>query len=329
MKKRGVLALAILLGGVFWGGRCMFGMPGRSHEGPLPPLTREEAEIRHHLERHVRKLAGEIGERNLWRYEALEAAAGYIEGSLRGLGYTVGEQVFTASDRPVRNLEAGYQGNTLPEEIVVVGAHYDSVSGSPGANDNATGVAGLLEMARLLRLRPPERTVLFVAFVNEEPPFFQTGDMGSQAYARRARERSEQIVAMISVETIGYYADGEGTQRYPPGLGSFFPDRANFISFVGNTASRKLVHRSIGSFRRHTRFPSEGIAAPAWIPGIGWSDQWAFWKEGFPAIMVTDTALFRYGAYHTVEDTPEKVDYERTARVVAGLSRVVSDLASR
>jgi Zn-dependent M28 family amino/carboxypeptidase len=329
MKKRRLLALVILLGAAVWGGSCMLRMPGRSHAGPLPPLTEEEAAIRGHLERHVGKLADEIGERNLWRYEALEAAALYVEGALRDAGYPVNDQVFTVENRAVRNVEAAIAGSALPDEIVLVGAHYDSVSGSPGANDNATGVAGLLEIARLLKSRAPERTVRFVAFVNEEPPFFQTGDMGSQAYARRARERGERIVAMISVETIGYYDDGEGTQRYPPGLGAFFPDRADFISFVGNTASRKLVQRSIGSFRTHTRFPSEGIAAPAWIPGIGWSDQWAFWQEGFPAIMVTDTALFRYGAYHTVADTPEKIDYARTARVVAGLARVVADLASR
>ena len=154
-----------------------------------------------------------------------------------------------------------------------------------------------------------------------------TKDMGSRHYARRSRERGEKIVAMFSIETIGYYSDVEGSQDYPFLFKLFYPNTANFIGFVGNTSSRDLVHRSISLFRKHTAFPSEGVAAPGWIRGIGWSDQWSFWREGYPAIMVTDTALFRYGPYHTKEDTPEKVDYARTARVVVGLARVVSNLA--
>lgn len=306
----------------------MFRMPGRSHSGPLSPLDAEQAAVRTRLEKHVGRLAGEIGERNLWRYEALRASAGYVESAFRELGYPVAAQEFQVAGKTLRNLEAERKGSGLPEEIVVVGSHYDSVAGSPGANDNATGTAANLEIARTLAGRRLARTIRFVAFVNEEPPFFQTEHMGSLVYARRSRALGERVVAMLSLETIGCYSDAEGSQRYPFPFGFFYPSAGNFIGFVGNTASRELVRRAIGSFRRHAAFPSEGLAAPGWIPGIGWSDHWAFWRQGYPAAMVTDTALFRYEQYHTGEDTGDRIDYERTARVVTGLARVVAELAA-
>jgi Zn-dependent M28 family amino/carboxypeptidase len=182
-------------------------------------------------------------------------------------------------------------------------------------------------MARLLGSQRLARTVRLVAFVNEEPPFFLTGDMGSRFYARRSRERSEKIVAMFSLETIGYYSDAKGSQHYPFPFSLFYPNTANFIGFVSNISSRDLVRQSIASFRQHTAFPSQGAAAPGWMTGIGWSDHWSFWREGYPAIMVTDTALFRYAHYHTPEDTPDKIDYARTARVILGLARVIAELA--
>jgi Zn-dependent M28 family amino/carboxypeptidase len=305
----------------------MIRMPGRSYTGPLPPLTVEEAEVRQRLARHVWTLAGEIGERNLWRYEAFDTAARYIAATLQGLGYQVATQEFTVGGRTVQNLAAALPGASLPAEILVVGGHYDSVLGCPGANDNATGVAAVLEIARLLAGQRLARTVRFVAFANEEAPFFQTDTMGSWVYARRARAQGENIVGMLSLETIGYYADTAGSQQYPFPFGLFYPPVGNFIGFVGNMDSRRLVHRSVASFRQHTAFPSEGTAAPGWLTGIGWSDHWAFWQEGFAAIMVTDTAPFRYALYHTREDTPDKIDYDRTARVVAGLARVMVELA--
>jgi Zn-dependent M28 family amino/carboxypeptidase len=188
-------------------------------------------------------------------------------------------------------------------------------------------VAALLELARLFSRHSPERTVRLAAFVNEEPPFFQTDEMGSRVFARAARERGDNIVAFLALETIGCYSDEPDSQSYPPPFGQMYPDRGNFIAFVGNTASRSLVRRCVGSFRSHTAFPSEGIAAPGAVAGVGWSDHWAFWQEGYPGVMVTDTAPFRYAYYHDAYDTPDKIDYDRTARVVAGLHRVVADLA--
>jgi Zn-dependent M28 family amino/carboxypeptidase len=167
-----------------------------------------------------------------------------------------------------------------------------------------------------------------VAFVNEEAPFSYSELMGSRVYARRAHARNEDIVAMFSLETIGYYSDTAGSQSYPFPFSLFYPDAGNFIGFVGNAMSRTLVRRVVASYRRQTHFPSEGIAAPEWVTGVAWSDHWSFWREGYPAVMVTDTAPFRYPYYHTAADTPDKIDYGRLARVVAGLASVISELAT-
>ncbi len=319
-----LLPAALLIGGLIY----MIKIPGRSFTGPLLPLAPEEIALRDRLKTHIQTLAGEIGERNLWRYPALEASARYIEKTLREMSYRVAMQEFEVDGKTGRNIEVERAGTSLPGEIVVIGAHYDSVLGSPGANDNATGVAAALEIARLLAGQQPARTVRLVAFVNEEPPFFHTERMGSRIYARRARARGDRIVAMLSLETLGYYSDNPGSQHYPLLLFRlFYPGTGNFLAFVGNLSSRELVRSAIGSFRRNAPFPSEGVAAPGWIPGIDWSDQWSFWKEGYPAIMVTDTALFRYPHYHSATDTPDKVDHDRLARVVTGLTRVTLDLA--
>lgn len=318
--------IALLFSGVFY----MVSMPGSSHSGALSPLTADEILLRGALEKHVMVLGEDIGERNVWHHNALQKAAVYIEETLQAFGYTVTLQEFEAKGKTVRNLEVEISGTRWPHEIVLIGAHYDSVHGSPGANDNATGVAALLEIARLLAENPPARTLRFVAFVNEEPPFFYTDEMGSYVYARRAYQRGDNIIAMISLETIGYYSDVEASQQYPLPLYSLlYPDTGNFIAFIGNLASRSLVRQSLDSFRSHTAFPSEGIAAPGGLPGIYWSDHWSFWQHGYPALMVTDTAPFRYPYYHTAADTPDKIDYLNLTRIVAGLARVTVDLVNK
>jgi hypothetical protein len=317
-----IVLLVVTLG--VW---SMARMPSHSFVGALPPMTVEEKVLCGRLKSHVGMLAGTIGERNLWRAHALHAAAGYIEKTLHEIGYTVAVQDYGIGDITLRNIAAELTGRVRPQEIVLLGAHYDSVRSSPGANDNASGTAALLELARLLAGQGLTRSVRFMAFVNEEPPFFFTDDMGSRRYARRARRHGEHIVAMLSLETLGCYADTKGSQQYPLFLHWLYPETGNFLAFVGSLSSRPLVRTCLASFRRHTRFPSEGIAGPGWMRGVLWSDHWSFWKEGYPAIMVTDTAFFRYAYYHTKQDTPEQVDYERLARVVAGLARVTEDLA--
>jgi hypothetical protein len=303
-------------------------MPGESHRGPLPELSEEEAVVAEHLRRDVEMLAGRIGQRNLWHYERLVRAAEWLEESLRGAGFDPQRQTYTVEGKAVWNIIAEVTGRTRPDQILVVGAHYDTVLGSPGANDNGSGVAATLALARRFVGRQPARTVRFVLFVNEEPPFFQTETMGSLVYARECRRRGDNIVAMFSLETIGCYSDQPGSQQYPWPLSAVYPSTGNFIAFVGNTASEPLVKQVVESFRRNARFPSEGGALPGIIPGVGWSDHWSFWQVGYPALMVTDTAPFRYAHYHTAEDTPDKLDYQRTARVVVGLDQVLDELAN-
>jgi Zn-dependent M28 family amino/carboxypeptidase len=230
--------------------------------------------------------------------------------------------------RKVRNLSAEIPGSTKPEEIVIVGAHYDTVYDCPGADDNTSGVAALLELARLLKDSHPARTLRFVAFVNEEPPWFQTESMGSLVYAREAHRKHEKIVAAISLETIGMYSDRPGSQQYPEPMGLLYPDRGNFIGFVGNLSSRALVRNAIQVFRQSASIPSQGSAAPEFLSGVGWSDHWSFWQEGYPAVMVTDTAPFRNPNYHRPTDKPDTLDYASMARVVTGLQQVVTSLAN-
>ena len=306
----------------------MIRMPGASYHGQLPALTQEQLALEQDLRTSVQRLAGDIGERNLFRYQRLVAAAEYIRTTLARFDYIIGRHCYEVAGKASENLEVEIQGTQRPEEIIVTGAHYDSVAGSPGANDNGTGVAALLALARESVGTQPARTLRFVAFTNEEPPFFQTKSMGSHVYATRSRQRDERIVLMLSLETLGYYSDSPGSQSYPFPFSLFYPSTANFIAFVSNTNNAAWVRRLVESFRRHAQFPSEGGALWSGIPGVAWSDHWAFWQQGYPAVMVTDTAPNRYPYYHTAADTPEKVHYDRLARVVSGLGDVIREVAN-
>lgn len=289
-------------------------------------LSPEEIALRNELKADVQKLAGEIGERNMWHYAKLNAAAEFIESAFQEAGLQPRRDSYQIDRRECHNIETEIRG-TRPE-IVLVGAHYDSVIGAPGANDNGTGVAGLLALGRRFAGKSTSATLRFVSFVNEEPPFFQTPQMGSYVYASLCKSRGDKISAMISLETIGYFSDAPRSQTYPSiGLGAFYPTVGNFIGFVGNVGSRDLLRRAISIFRETKKLPAEGAALPAFIPGVAWSDQWAFWQHGYPGIMITDTAPFRYPHYHSATDTPDKLDYDRFALVVSGLEKVIAKLA--
>ncbi|HET9426030.1 MAG TPA: M28 family peptidase [Gemmatimonadaceae bacterium] len=303
-------------------------MPGESFEAPLPALTAEQSASSEQLRAHVEMLAGRIGERNYMRLGALDSAATYVHQVFAALGYTVTEQTYVAGGKTYRNIEAVLPGRSRAKEIVLVGGHYDSVFDSPGADDNASGMASVLELARLMRSVAGERTLKFVAFANEEPPFFYSDSMGSLVYARAARARGDDIVAMLSMETLGYYTDSAGTQKYPPILGWFYPDRGSYVGVVGNIGSRSLVHRVIRDFRASAQFPSAGAAAPTQLPGIAWSDHWSFWQAGYDAVMITDTAPFRNPNYHEISDRPASLDYDRMARAVHGVAAAVRSLAN-
>lgn len=280
------------------------------------------------LRAHVYQLADTIGERNVYHPAALHAAEDYIRESWEAMGFDVGSQEYEVRGIRCANLEVTVTGRERVGEILLVGAHYDTVYGSPGANDNGSGVAGMLELSRLLVQSRPCRSLRFVAFVNEEPPFFFTANQGSRQYAGEARRRGNDIRLMLSLETIGYYRDEAKSQSYPPLFRYFFPDRANFIAFVSNFRSRPQLRKLARAFRQSGEVPEEHVATFAWIPGVAWSDHLSFWRHGYPGVMVTDTAFYRYPWYHSPEDTAEKLDYDRLAAVILGLHGALLQLDS-
>ncbi len=322
-----VIVLVLVLAAVGLIGAMVL-VPGSSYEGEVRLTGEGEVELAGQLEADVRMLAEEIGERNVFHPERLQRAVAFIERELAAVGLEAERQTYEVRGVASHNIEAELEGSERPEEIIIIGAHYDSVLGSPGANDNGSGVAALLALARRFAEADPARSLRFVFFVNEEPPFFLSPEMGSVVYAGRSAEHGEDIRGMVSLETIGYYDDQPKSQTYPIGmLDWIYPDQGDFIAFVSNLRSRSLLRAAVGAFREETRIPSEGASLPGFIPGVGWSDHWAFWQEGYSAIMLTDTAPFRYPYYHTAEDTWDRLDYERLALVVRGFEPVVEHLA--
>jgi Zn-dependent M28 family amino/carboxypeptidase len=280
------------------------------------------------LYQHVRILSVEIGERSLAHYAHLEQAAEYTRGYLKGLGYRVEEQVYRMEDRDYRNLIAVKPGGSAAQEVIVVGAHYDTVAGTPGADDNASGVAGLLELARLCQGTDFKRTIKFVAFSLEEPPVFRSPYMGSRVYAQRAHEAGEDVVAMLCLESIGYYSGEEGSQGFPlPLMGLFYPSRGNFVAVVGNFSSRRLVQRVARGLKQGCKVPVEMLIGPSLVPGVDFSDHASFWREGYPAVMITDSAFCRNPHYHMPTDMIDTLDFGSLAEVVKGLLHTIRILA--
>ncbi len=278
------------------------------------------------LENTVRALSEDIGPRNYASYENLNKAADFIRFSFREMGYRPEEWAYEAEGRTYRNIVVGAKKN-FTGEYIIIGAHYDSCF-NPGADDNASGIAGLLELARLLKKSDLRVPVMFVAFTNEEPPFFMTGQMGSSVFVRALKESSVTVKAAVILETIGYYSDGLFSQKYLPLLGPFYPNKADFVAIVGNFASREVVDFFDKDFKRHKYFPVRVLIAPGFVPGINFSDHWSFWQEGYPAIMVTDTAYLRNKNYHAMTDVAATLDYEKMAKVVWGLKETVTRLSN-
>jgi len=319
------MSLALVAAGGAW----MIAMPGVAVPAPARVDAADEARLQAQLLRHVSAIAGE---RNWRRPEALEAAAMYIEGQLKAMGYRIIRQEVPSKSGPVRNIEVRLEGapGQAGKGVVVIGAHYDSAQNTPAANDNGSGVAVLLELARDFsgrRAAPGFGGVNLVFFVNEEPPHFKTSMMGSWVYAAELEARKQQVAAMYSLETMGAYYDAAGSQHYPlPGFALVYPDQGNFLGFISDSGARAAVREAVGAFRTTARLPSEGVAAPALLQGIDWSDHWSFRQHGFPGVMVTDTALFRYPHYHMPEDTPDRIDYRRLAKATLGLRDMFSSL---
>jgi Zn-dependent M28 family amino/carboxypeptidase len=297
------------------------------HPGAAVP----EPSLASRLHTHVSAIAS--SEHNTATPARLEEAARYIENVLKTEGYAIHRQEYRAGGQMVRNIEvsiANVVPKAKPARIFIVGAHYDSAPGAPGANDNGSGTAAVLELARLLKdIRPSQGTeVKFVFFVNEEPPWFHGDEMGSMQHARKMHDEGQNVEGALVLETIGWYSQQRRSQQLPPGLEGRYPDTGNFIAFVGTLESSRLVQDALSAFRAVSDFPAHGLAAPAYVQGVTLSDHSSYNRYGYPAIMITDTAFMRYPYYHTAEDTPDKVDYDSTARVVQGLARTIVALAA-
>ncbi len=280
--------------------------------------------MEHYLRFVVSRLAVGIGPRSHQDPDALSRAEEFIAGEFRSLGFAVERQAFAFKQNTYANLIAELRGHVQPERILIVGAHYDTVPGTPGADDNASGVAGLLGLARAMAEVRPATTVRFVAFSMEEPPAYRTHNMGSYRYARSLKEAGALVEGMICLEMIGYFDDSRGSQSYPlPFMSRRYPSAGNYIAMVGNLGSRAFTQKSAAHFRSGVDLPVVTLNAPPIVAGIDFSDHWSFNQFGYRALMVTDTAFYRNPHYHAVTDTPDTLDYQRMAMVVKGLGAAV------
>lgn len=300
---------ALLIVGFLWATST----PGESFAGSS--AKPKDGALAGQLENHVRSLSGKP--RNLQVIASITRTTGYLQAELSSYGYTVERQ--SVLD-PADNLIVRLKAKQADAPVLVIGAHYDSFGAAPGADDNASGVAALLELARRLKSRDGrlEQNLVLVFFANEEPPYFKSNAMGSLVHAPSLSD-DKPVIGVISLESIGYFSDEEGSQHYPFPLSLRYPGTGNFIAFVGDLSSREFLRETIGEFRAHARIPSVGGTAPGFVQGIDWSDHWGYSLQGIPAIMVTDTAPFRNPNYHKRSDTPETLDYQRLALVVEGL----------
>jgi Zn-dependent M28 family amino/carboxypeptidase len=284
----------------------------------------EKRTLMQNLRRHAAHLSVEIGERHLWNGDSLERTARYIESEFVAAGCAPTRQTYTAYRRPVSNIIAEKKG-ARPRSIVV-GAHYDSVPGSPGADDNASAVAGLLELARMLGNSRCACGLKFAAFVNEESPSFGSDYMGSMQYARLLKNRGEDVAFMIALEMIGCF-DKRKPQNYPLRLmRRFYPKTGEFIGIVGDFRSHRPVLALARAMRRQALVPTSALVAPRQFGGIDRSDHSSFWRHGFKALMVTDTAFFRNENYHRETDTIDTLNFEVMADVVASLSAALVEI---
>ena len=284
-------------------------------------------QITGNLTKTVHYLAEEIGPRSYTQTAALKNTTDYIKSALHGYGYKVFVQGYSVRERSFENIYVVKTGSVLPDKILVVGAHYDTVPGTPGADDNASGVAGLLELARLFADEQPGITLHFVAFALEEPPFFRSQQMGSYVYAKKLNDERSDVEGMICLESIGFFRDGPESQMFPlPFFRFFYSATGNYITFVSNFQSRGFLNRAKNAFMEGSSLPVESLSSFALIPGIDFSDHRSFWKFGYKAIMITDTAFYRNPNYHGIGDVPSTLDYERLAEVVIGLTASIREL---
>ena len=325
MNKIGRIALRALFYPLFW---RYISMPGKSFKGKPAPLNSDQMALRTALLERVGALSGTIGIRHHTHGSSLSTAASYIHKSFEELGFQPRLQEFDFKGTPMHNIEVIIPGQRRRQQWLVIGAHYDTVPTTPGADDNASGVAGLLELAKRLKDSNPDCTICLCAYANEEHNGGKWENMGSYAHARSLKEKGTDVIGMISLEMLGYFSDEEGSQKYPFPFNLFYPTQGNFIGFVANTKSAKFVRYCVEQFRLVAQVPSEAAAAPERFADISRSDHWGFWQHGYPAFMLTDTSNFRTPYVHTMQDTPDTLDFEKMTRVVSGIEAVIRKLAN-
>jgi Zn-dependent M28 family amino/carboxypeptidase len=284
--------------------------------------------IEPNLKAAVNYLSVDIGERSWSDLKKLGRAADYIEDKFRSSGCSVKRQAFFYSGNTYYNIIAEVKGTGVADDgILIIGAHYDTAKGTPGADDNASGVAALLELARLTALQPAKRTIRFVAFSLEEPPVFGTEHMGSYVYAKSVKEEGVKVYGMISLEMVGYFCDEKDCQQFPLScIGWAYPDRGNYLAFVGDLSSGPFTRKVKKSFTAASSLPVESLNIFSSVTGVEFSDHRNFWKFGFPAFMITDTSFYRNHNYHEAQDTPETLDYKRMSELVRGIYKSLGTL---
>ena len=303
-------------------------VPGTSAPWPTAALTDDERQLADRLKSHIISIASEP--HNVRHPEALERSAVAVEAAFREIGLEPQRQEFEADGVKVRNIWVTIEPRDAAAQpaALVIGAHYDSDGIAPGANDNASGTASILELARMLKDFKPQRTRIYlVAFVNEESPYWQTANHGALRFADLLLGRGEHVRGMISLETLGWFSNKPGSQKYPSPFNLIYPDVGNFVALVAMPGSRTFLHEVIAAYRAHASMPTIGGVAPSFIPGIAWSDHAPFADRGVPALMMTDTAPFRYPHYHRATDTPDKVDVGMLARITKSLELTLRDIA--
>jgi len=312
-----LIFVVLLVGSWFWVTQPLLSSASANTERTVDPSR---------LEAHVRKLSVELGPRDESHIENLDRVAAYIKNELSQTGASVSEQPYRVQGKSYRNVIAQFGPES--EDRIIVGAHYDTAGPLPGADDNASGVAGLIELARLLGRQQPPLRVELVAFTLEEPPYFRTTGMGSSVHAESLRKENIRVRAMFTLEMIGYFNDASGSQHFPAAvLSALYPSTGNFISVVGRLSDGLLVRRTKTAMRQASPLPVYSINSPAFVPGVDFSDQVNYWHAGYSAVMITDTAFYRNRNYHTINDTAEKLDYKRMAMVVEGVYAAVAELA--
>ena len=331
-----MIGLIGILAGLLGSAGCSM---AKYEPGKLPEITQGEKAMAGAIEKDLKFLTVEVGERNAWKYENLNKTADWIEGQFREMGYAVRRQSYQAThqkgpeemkkfleNKPFANIEAEFKGSG--DGIIVIGAHYDTVSGSPGADDNGSGIAVMLETARRMAGDRCKKTVRFVAFVNEENPFFNSEDRGSLVYAKSCKQKGERIDGAICFDMLGYFRDEKRTQGYPISAGKWvYGDRGNYVMFVGNLQSWDMTDRAARAFWEKASINCERFVYPDFIETDGSSDMASFWEMGYPAVLATDTAMFRNGMYHSYLDKMNVLDMDKLGRVGMGMLGVIRELA--